>query len=537
VKTFLTRLFFLLFIFGVTGLVSADGLTSPQVTGISSPTQPAEGATPNATVVADRKYDIGLHAQIYWVMIQMAFDPKNKWVYEKELSDCYALLGDTEKAQEELKASIADNPNGVAAPAATVAKIRRHRRKALQSANPTPETVSAESTPTEAATAAPAKKAKPAPRSESTPSSDEMTPTPFPTPAPIPIGTLTLGAYMGLWNVNYAAPTNGTEIMFPMSASVKVSSDIAINAASNYVIGAYQYQGGDTLNLNNFSDTTLAAQFGFKTLDLDTVVSETLNIPTGNPSWTAQSASSDMPTYLVDPRYLAADFSFSTVYGLSVPVDASKCSVGVGYVFNTDYNPNAGLPTAASDVLPGNSLFFNLNRVTPMGDGQSDTFQASVYFSFPTLENGVAFTCAGPNINFSYAWSNPTGFSFELGSQFFLPGQTAVNGVMTPDPTYALGPRLYLKPSLVIDDLTLAGQVKFVLPNGYDPSSLSCVPGGLLLSVGPSYNLKIDSQPFLTFAATYNFVDNIGGGFDDNGNRVDVLYNWFTCLVNHSFQF
>ncbi|HTA76304.1 MAG TPA: hypothetical protein VK791_04035 [bacterium] len=509
--------------------------------------------TPVPTAV-EHRYDLGLRAQIYWVMIQMTFDSKNKWVYEKELSDCYALLGDADKAQEELKASVTDNPNGVVAPAATVAKIRRHRNKVIQAQKisqtiqPTSSvtvkvtltpvvkaTLTPTDTPTDEPTATPTDEAAAAPTADASSASTDATPTPAATPAKI--GTLTLGSYLGLWSVNYALPTNGTEIMFPMSASVNVSSDVVITGSTNYLMGFYQYLGGDTLSLGNFSDSSLSAQFGFKTMDLDTVVSETFNIPTGNPSWSAQSASADLPTALVDPRYSAAGFSFSTVYGISVPVDAAKCSLGVGYVFNTDYNSNAGLPLTAVDVLPGNSLFFNLNRVSPTGDGQSDTFQTSVYFSFVTTENSVAFTCPGPNINFSYAWNNPSAFSFELGSQFYLPGQTAVDGVLQPDPTYSSGPRLYLKPSYVIDDLTLAGQVKYLLPNGYDPSSLSYVQGGLLLSLGPSYNLKIDNQAFLTLTAAYNYIDNIGGGFDANGNRIDVLYNWFTCSASHSFTF
>jgi hypothetical protein len=124
-----------------------------------------------------------------------------------------------------------------------------------------------------------------------------------------------------------------------------------------------------------------------------------------------------------------------------------------------------------------------------------------------------------------------------VGSQFYLAGQTAVDGVLEPDEAYSSGPRLYIKPSYVIDDLTLAGQVKYVLPNGYDPSSLSYVEGGLLLSVGPSYNLKLDGQSLLNLTASYNFVDNMGGGFDADGNRTDVLYNWFNCSASHSFPF
>jgi len=507
--------------------------------------------TPVPTAV-DHGYDLGLRAQIYWVMIQMTFDSKNKWVYEKELSDCYALLGDTEKSQEELKASAADNPNGVVAPAKTLAKIRRHRSKVIlaQTISSTPETIQPTSSVTVKVTSTPTAQATDTPTDEPTatatdeatavPADASSTPadaTPTPAATPATIGTLTLGSYLGLWSVNYALPTNGTEIMFPMSASVNVSSDVVISGSTNYLMGFYQYLGADTLSLGNFSDSSLSAQFGFKTMDLDTIVSETFNVPTGNPSWSAQSASSDLPSALVDARYSAANFSFSTVYGISVPVDAAKCSLGVGYVFNANYNSNAGLPLDPVDVQPGNSLFFNLNRVSPTGDGQSDTFQTSVYFSFVTTENSVAFTCPGPNINFSYAWSNPTAFSFELGSQFYLPGQTAVDGVLQADPTYSSGPRLYLKPSYVIDNLTLAGQVKYLLPNGYDPSSLDYVQGGLLLSFGPSYSLKVDNQPFLTLTASYSFVDNIGGGFDDNGNRIDVLYNWFTCSASHSFAF
>ncbi len=515
-------------------------------------TPPVDGAP--VTLSTQRRYDLALRAQSLWLMIQMTFDAKNRWVYEKELSDCYAQLGEMDKAQEELKASIADNPNGVPAPEPTMRKIRRHRKKVGLAVTPEPTVETPVSTktmatstprgkvtltPTHIPTDTPADEVATAPATESdtTSSNAAVTPTEQPTAAPVTIGTLTLGSYFGLWSVNYADPTNGAEILFPVSASVNLASDIALTASTNYLVGYYQYQAGDTLDLNSFSDTTVAVQYGFKTLDLDTVLSETVNIPTGEPSWTSQSSGSDLPIFLVDPRYSAAALSFNTLYAISIPVDSSKWGLGMGYVLNTDYNSNGGWAVDAVDVRPGDSLYFSMNRVTPTGSNQSDVFQASVYFSFVTTESGIPFTCPGPNINFSYAWNNPTAFSFELGSQFYLPGQTAVNGVLAPDPTYSSGPRLYLKPSYVIDNLTLAGQVKYVLPNGYDASDLNYVEGGLLLSVGPNYNLKLDGQAFLTLTASYNFVDSLGGGFDANGNRVDLLYNWFNCSASYSFTF
>lgn len=526
----------------------------------------AAGAqTPSATgtpqvLSASHRYDLALRAQTLWLMIQMTFDPKDRWVYEKELSDCYTQLGETEKAEEELKASIADNPNGAPAPEPTMRKIRRHRQKlglAPPPASPSPMPVAAAKTATSKAKATftptptdtdtdtptdtPTDEPTAAPTDEGTTTTDSgaaaSDATATATPAPVQIGTLTLGASVGLWNVNYADPTNGAEFLFPVSASANLTSDIALSASTNYLVGAYQYQGGNTLDLSDLSDTSIAVQYGFKTLDLDTVLSETVNVPTGRPSWTSQDSGTDLPTILVDPRYSAANLSFNTLFAVSVPVDSSKWGLGAGYVLNTDYNSNGGLAVDPVDVRPGDSLYFNLNRVTPTGGNQSDIFQTSIYFSFVTTESGIPFTCPGPNINFSYAWNNPAAFSFEVGSQFYLPGQTAVNGVLTPDPTYSMGPRVYWKPSYVIDDLTLAGQAKYVFPNGYDSSNLNYVEGGLLLSLGPAYNLKVDGQAFLTLTASYNFIDALGGGFDAAGNRVDLLYNYYNFSASRSFSF
>ncbi len=364
-----------------------------------------------------------------------------------------------------------------------------------------------------------------------------------PVTAPGPtIGQLTLGVTGDMWDSNYSPATNGWEVLFPMSGFVSLWKDTAIYAKSEFANGNYVFQGGAPLNLTAFSDTTVGGEIGFKTFDLNSVVNISFNIPTGNSAWESQTAAANIPEEFVDDRYQGRGFGASGLYGVSIPMDKSRIGVATGYIYSSDYNPYFGLSVPAQDLKLGDSVFLSLNRVTPMGASEAEIIQASGFYFLPTQVAGQNFLWTGPNINLSYGWKDPTAFSFELGAQVYLPGQTAVGGQWTPDSSYSYGPRFYLNPSYALGDFTLNGRIKYVLANGYGVNSTdplhSYDGGGFLLGIEPSFKLKLDESGMsIKIWASYDNINALGGGRDSQGNLVNVLYELWTLGTNYAIPF
>jgi hypothetical protein len=364
-----------------------------------------------------------------------------------------------------------------------------------------------------------------------------------PVTAPGPtIGQLTLGVTGDVWDSNYSPATNGWEVLFPMSGFVSLWKDTAIYAKSEFANGNYVFQGGAPLNLTAFSDTTVGGEIGFKTLDLNSVINISFNIPTGNSAWESQTAAANIPEEFVDDRYQGRGFGASGLYGVSIPMDKSHVGVAAGYIYSGDYNPYFGLSVPAQDLKLGDSVFLSLNRVTPMSANESEVIQASGFYFLPTQVAGQNFLWTGPNINLSYGWANPTAFSFELGAQVYLPGQTAVGGQWVADTSYSYGPRFYLNPSYVFGDFALTSRIKYVLANGYGSNSTdplhSYDGGGLLLGIEPSYKIKLDESGMaIKIWASYDNINAFGGGRDSQGNLVNVLYDLWTLGTNYAIPF
>jgi tetratricopeptide (TPR) repeat protein len=490
-------LVFLLFFF-LTGRVCAAevNLNSPTQVPQSNYTLPTNGAEcMQAAAAALQNNDINKAIESYLLAIK--FDPKSWQVYQN-LAGCYFKLGKIDEAKEAYKQCLIINPNNP--------ELIKFIVQNVLPITPVP-------------TATPL-----------------MTPTPAIAPAMVN-GQLSLGARADVWNSNYAATTNGWELLFPASFSFSPWKDMIFYASSEFANGNYINQGGPTINLTAFSDTIAGAELGFQTLSLNSIINVWFNIPTGNDAWESETAAANIPEEFVDDRYQGRGFGVSGLYGISIPADSSKIGLSGGYMYAGDYNPNTGLSVPAVDLKLGDSIFCSVNRVTSTGLNQSDVFQASAFFFLPTLEQGQNFLWTGPNINLSYAWNNPTAFSFELGAQVYLPGQTAVNGQWTPDASYLYGPRLYLNPSYAFGDFTLAAQFKYILPNGYGSSSSSYDGGGYLLGIGPSYNFRMGTQEAIKVSAFYDYINALSGGVDANGNPVNVLYNLFTVGINYSLLF
>ncbi len=364
-----------------------------------------------------------------------------------------------------------------------------------------------------------------------------------PVTAPGPtIGQINLGVTADVWDSNYALTTNGWELLFPMSGFVSLWKDTAFYAKSEFANGNYINQGNLANNLTAFSDTTVGGEIGFKTLDLNSVINISFNIPTGNSGWESATAAANIPEEFVDDRYQGRGFGVSGLYGVSIPVEKSRVGVATGYIYSGSYNSEFGQPSPPNDLKLGDSFFLSLNRITPMGVNESEIIQASGFYFLPTQNAGQNYLWTGPNINLSYGWSNPTAFSFELGAQVFLPGQSAVGGQWVADSSYSYGPRFYLNPSYTFGDFALAGRMKYVLPNGYGVNSAdplhSYDGGGFLLGIEPSFKFKLDESGLsLKIWASYDNINALGGGRDSQGNLVNVLYDLWTLGTNCAILF
>ena len=381
--------------------------------------------------------------------------------------------------------------------------------------------------------------------------SQQVSPVPQPvasaqvTPAPRapsnPIGQINFGLSGDTWDSSYASTTGGTEIWTPLSVSVIPWRDAVVYVQGEFANGNYVNQGGAALNLTAVSDTTAGAQIGFKSFDINSMVNISFNIPTGNPGWETQTSASNVPEEFVDDRYQGRGFGISASYGLSLPWDGSKVGLQGGYMFAGDYNPNFNSAAPAEDLKIGDSFFVNANRVTPISASESQVIQASGYFFLPTAQNGQNLTWTGQNLNASYAWSDPTAFSFELGTQFYLPGQTWIGGAWSPDLGMAYGPRAYLNCSYTWGDFNLAGRFKFIFPNDYAFNSGDSLHpydgGGYLAGLRPNFQFKMGDGMLLKLWASYDYINHLGGGVNAQGGAVNVTYDLWTLGSNYSIPF
>jgi len=455
-------------------------------------------------------------------LIAVKLDPEN-WTAYQNLAGCYFRLHKMEEAKEAYRQCLAINPDNP--------DVKTFEEQVF---NPT-------RTPTSLATEAPT------PVPAITPEATEIptpiftaTPavTPQSTPGP-PIGQLSLSAVADVWDSNFALTTNGWELLFPVAASISLWKDVNFYALSEFANGNYINQASSAINLTAFSDTTAGAEIGFKTFEMNSVLNVWFNIPTGNSGWEFGTATANIPEEFVDDRYQGRGFGVSGLYGVSIPIGSSKMGVAGGYMYAGDYNPNFSF-APAEDLKLGDSIVAMLNLVSPMGPNENQIIQLSGFDFLPIEENGQNFLIAGPNINLSYGWTTPDALSFELGTQIYLQGQTWINGAWSLDSSYVYGPRIYLNPNYSIGDFNLAGQFKYILANGYSGSSDTLHQydgGGYLMGVTPSLKFKMGGGMLFKVWATYDYINHIGGGFDANGNLVNVYYNLWTLGMNYIIPF
>jgi len=344
---------------------------------------------------------------------------------------------------------------------------------------------------------------------------------------------LDLGAQFQSWNTNVASPLDGQYFLVPLTISIDPVKNLNFYAQGEFVDGQTTDPINGTQNLSALTDTVVGGKIGFKIFSFDSFVDLGVNLPSGNQAWETQTQESSVPPEFVDYPYQGRGFGLSGIYGIAFPDGATQYGVGLGYFYTGALNPNAN---SVENLKLGDSMFLSLNRVTNFEAHQVQAFTVSAYYSLPTLQNSQNYLWMGPNLNLSYSWSNPSALSVAAGVQYFLPAQTAVNGQWVAEAHNSLGARFYLDPSWAFGNFLLSGRVKWVMANGYDPSDLSYDGGGLLLGIEPSYQFPLDRQSIFKISASYDNITADGAGADAQGNRVNILYNRWTCGANYEIK-
>ena len=355
----------------------------------------------------------------------------------------------------------------------------------------------------------------------------------FPAVSGLSAGELSLGAQFQTWSTNVASTTDGQYFLVPLTLSIDPVKDLDFYAQGEFAGGQTTDPINGTQNLSDVTDTVVGGKIGFKSFSFDSFVDLGFNLPTGNQAWETQTQAASFPAEFVDYPYQGRGFGLSGIYGIALPDGSTQYGVGLGYFYSGALNPNAN---SVENLKLGDSIFLSANRVTSFEAHQTQTLTLSGYYFLPTLQNSQNYLWMGPNLNLSYSWTNPAALSVEAGVQYFFPAQTAVNGQWVAEANNSLGPRFYLDPSWAFGNFLLSGRVKWVMANDYDPSDSLYDGGGFLLGIEPSYKFPLDRQSAVKVSASYDNITADGAGADAQGNRVNILYNRWTCGANYEIK-
>lgn len=356
-------------------------------------------------------------------------------------------------------------------------------------------------------------------------------------------GQLSIGGEFVGWNSNYVQPFNGWELWAPLSLSFNVDPGLSFYGQTEYGKGDYTDSTSgspNTVYLNGFSDSVVGTELSFKSFDVPSILNIGVNIPTGDTTWEGKQIAASIPTNFIDSRYRGRGFGVSGMYGVAIPAGSAQIGAAAGYSHAGTFDPSANNPGSSASNLDqlnlGDAVFVAFNHVQPFSDNQSQVIRLSGFYFLQTQQDNQPIYQAGPNINASYSWQNPNALSFDLGAQYYMPGQRQINGAFTTEPNISYGARLYLNPSYVMGDITLAAQAKYILPNGYAQGDTLYNDGGYLLGIEPSYRLKLDDSSAFKIYAGYDFVAALNAGPDANGNLTNVYYNNWTFGTNYEVK-
>ncbi len=361
-------------------------------------------------------------------------------------------------------------------------------------------------------------------------------------PKPKPAGSTTfqlaLGEQLEAWDANSSQPYDGWEIWTPLTVWASPWKGVRLYGQTEFGQGNYtdSLYGPETQTLTNFTDSVAGFEASFNSFNLPSILNVAFNIPTGDPSWETRQTNSIIPTEFIDSRYRGRGFGMSAFYGFSMPAGKDQYALALGYMYAGAFNPNYGLGAQAEQLKLGDAMFLSMNRVVDQGGGQSDILRLSAFYFLPTLQDGQNLLQMGPNINASYTWSNPKGFSCEAGGQYFFANQQGVNGQLQTEPYNSYGPRFYLRPSLGLGNLSLGVRMKYILGNGYPESDPFYDGGGFLVGAGPSYLLPLDGASTLKLTAGFDYVAAHHYALDAAMDRVDMDYTHWTLGTTYEVR-
>jgi len=347
-------------------------------------------------------------------------------------------------------------------------------------------------------------------------------------------GEISLGVQYDNYTTNYtAANVGGSELMIPFSAYYNVDHNWGIYGQALFVNG--NYTDGSTLNLSDLSDSVVGSDLHFASFGLLSVVNVALNLPTGNQTWEEQQAAfNNIPTEFIDTRYRGRGFGASAFYGLSAQDGkTTQLGAGLGYLFSGAFNQFEG----SAGVTLGDSVFLALNRVEAFAGNKTSTFRLEGMAFLPTQTSGKTVFQMGPNFDASYNFTDPSGFSYEIGGQFFTPaGRPAtLGGPVITEPHNTFAPRLYVAPSLAFGNLIVSGIVKYIFPNDYSGSNSYYDGGGVLVGLNPVLTAPLDSVSSLKFNAGYDFVIH-HNAYGEPADPADVDYSFWSVGTNYEIK-
>ncbi|MGH7738975.1 MAG: hypothetical protein ACREL1_02405 [bacterium] len=352
-------------------------------------------------------------------------------------------------------------------------------------------------------------------------------------------GMLSLGAQYDGWSaVNTALPVTGAEFTAPFSARFKLNDAFGLFGQTEFAAtndtGTSDGSTPSSYSPADLSDSVLGTDIHFENFGLSAMLNLSLNLPTGNQDWETKQMISSIPTEFIDSRYRGRGFGFNAMYGVSIPAGkTSQLGVALGYLFSGSYNT-----TEIPDLDLGDSIFLGINRVEVFAGQKTSSIRLSTLFFLPTTENGTQSIEEGLNLNASYSFNDPSGFSYEVGGQFFTPAKraAALGGSLETESHNSLGQRLYAAPSLAFGQWTISGLVKYVTPNDYAESSALYDGGGWLLGLTPTWRAPLNAVSDLKFTAGYDFVIARNAGSVSGGGKADIDYNYWQFGTNYEIK-
>jgi hypothetical protein len=381
------------------------------------------------------------------------------------------------------------------------------------------------------ATVAPTALATPAPETASAMAAASTQTAQGPSLAPTtensqPTWNASLGAHYDAWDSNVEPLYDGWEAWSPLSVSFGKSNQFNVYAQTQFSHGVYN--GTPDFTLENLGDSQIGGEVDFNSWGMPSALLLSMNIPTGNTSWETKDSGSVVPTEFIDSRYQGRGFGLSAMYAFSAPIYNGSYGLALGYLYSTAFNPSVG-DANSENVKLGDSLFVSTNRAWVHSQDEHDVVQASFYYFLPTEQASTGDFEMGPNLNLSYAWENPRGFSWSVGGQYYLPGwQEQPDGTLTPTPHNLFGPRVFLNASYAIGDFSLQARSKYVFANDYpvtDPSN-DYDGGGYLVGGGPSFLIHFGKDSSLNLTGSYDYIDAIGLVNTGSGREDAKLNQW-----------